>query len=532
MVGNYLSVVLLAFLFTIPLSYILVWRFKIAVEKRINSHQDFQSPQREIFYIQPKVSAPELKVIPLKNGKNPKNPFLYFFPFFLSAFVLSVFIALTIYWINPDDFSWLNSSILFLFMMSPVFLIGFLFSNYSAFYRNRILKLGAFFYAMILVFAVFISDKLNLFDAVFGLFFIFGLVPLLFFLLYLFRSIQSIVFVVFPAIFIAISTLTFLANDFQGNEESVRVVFNFLYEILKLFGWVDFTRFVLYFMVLLFVGILAILFSGIVRSQYRNKRYNNFLFLTDMIWISQITYVILSFQEIPFQILVIPVLFFLYKLVFWIGLNLFHSDKKENKRLLVLRVFSLGRKSEKFFQKLKNFWAYNGSIQLISGYDLTTSIMDIDDLLVFYSGQIKNRFNLSNSLIQQNISKLDFKTDFDRRFRINKMYSNNSTWKTVLHELIDRTDYALMDIRNFHRKNAGCAYEIQALVHFIPLEKTCFIINESTDVSFVQEIVESAWKEIPIDSPNASNPQPIRLFKIGNQTDFDTVSAYLELELG
>ena len=68
--------------------------------------------------------------------------------------------------------------------------------------------------------------------------------------------------------------------------------------------------------------------------------------------------------------------FAVYKVVAWIGFALIQRKNPSNQKppnLLVLRVFSLGKRSERLFDVLALYWRFVGSIRLIAGPDLATT---------------------------------------------------------------------------------------------------------------------------------------------------------------
>ena len=65
------------------------------------------------------------------------------------------------------------------------------------------------------------------------------------------------------------------------------------------------------------------------------------------------------------------------------GLKFFvpqHRGIAESRVLLLLRVFSLGRRSERLFDAISNVWLRSGSISLVAGPDLVTSTVEPHEL--------------------------------------------------------------------------------------------------------------------------------------------------------
>jgi hypothetical protein len=61
----------------------------------------------------------------------------------------------------------------------------------------------------------------------------------------------------------------------------------------------------------------------------------------------------------------------------------------------------------------------------------------------------------------------------------------------------------LMDLRGFTSKNRGCIFEIEQLIASVPLQCIVLLVDRSTDVPFLEQILQRAWRIVPTDSPNA-----------------------------
>jgi hypothetical protein len=60
--------------------------------------------------------------------------------------------------------------------------------------------------------------------------------------------------------------------------------------------------------------------------------------------------------------------------------------------LLLLRVFSLGKRSALLFNAFGKLWSHGGSMRLIAGPDLATSTIEPHEFLDFLSGKLGRRF--------------------------------------------------------------------------------------------------------------------------------------------
>jgi hypothetical protein len=62
-----------------------------------------------------------------------------------------------------------------------------------------------------------------------------------------------------------------------------------------------------------------------------------------------------------------------------------------------------------------------------------------------------------------------------------------------------------MDLRSFSPRNQGCLFELQQLLDAVPLERVVFLIDESTDRSFLEDALQRAWQRSRADSPNRTS---------------------------
>lgn len=197
--------------------------------------------------------------------------------------------------------------------------------------------------------------------------------------------------------------------------------------------------------------------------------------------------------------------FVVYKIVSSAGFAYFgykESTSEKSPNLLLLRVFSLGRRSERLFDILGIYWRYVGSIRLIAGPDLATATMEPHEFLDFISGKLSRRFIDTSQTLELRISEMDNRPDRDGQFRVNDFFCSDSTWKIVLSRLVSSSDVVLMDLRGFSSQNAGCIFEINELINTVELKQIIFVIDETTDEKFLRQVLEQAWDEMRSTSPN------------------------------
>ena len=201
-------------------------------------------------------------------------------------------------------------------------------------------------------------------------------------------------------------------------------------------------------------------------------------------------------------------------------------------RLLLLRVFALGRRSESLYDSLGKSWRAVGSMQLIAGPDLATSTIEPHEFLDFVSGRLDRRFIDTGGSLDLRIDQMDLAPDGDGLFRVTEFFCHDDTWKLTLARLVDESDAVLMDLRGFSQHNSGCVFEIHELVNVLPLQRVVFAIDESTDQTFMRATMQQAWRQIKDRSPNRQIGAGRGFFGTAKQQRRDARSALCALRRG
>jgi hypothetical protein len=182
--------------------------------------------------------------------------------------------------------------------------------------------------------------------------------------------------------------------------------------------------------------------------------------------------------------------------------------------LLLLRVFSLGRRSERLFDGLSKGWLRAGSMSLIAGPDLVTTVVEPHEFLNFIGGRLSRQFVQGEADLERRLAERDVRPDPDGRFRVNEFFCYADTWQMTMQRLARGSGAVLMDLRSFSRANHGCLYELQELLSGVPLDRVLFVVDSSTDRSFLEQTLKDLWQRIPANSPNRVLSSPAaRLFE-------------------
>lgn len=263
-------------------------------------------------------------------------------------------------------------------------------------------------------------------------------------------------------------------------------------------------------------GWLIILWVG---SRYKRKKISDQHITLDAIWLFYSVFVSVDFMEAGLAwLLAAPLAFVVYKVVAAAGFYFYgrklQSGKKGN-TLLLLRVFSLGKRSANLFDAVSTHWRYVGDIRFIAGPDLATTTVEPHEFLDFISGKLSRRFIDNEQLFEVRLSEMDLKPDPDGRFRVNDFFCRDDTWRMVLSRLITECDVVLMDIRGFSAQNSGCIFEINELINIVPLGRVVFVIDDTTDEAFLRQTIQQSWTQMRPASPNrVSTSESLRLFRL------------------
>lgn len=339
-----------------------------------------------------------------------------------------------------------------------------------------------------------------------------NLIPTALVLAYLTRPVRAVGPMVLTFLVIAISGAVTGVELVGRNEPLLRSIAGFGFS-LGLGGTGVFVG--LYLMGFAAFGALGWPLVQWIRAGYEWKKISDQSLIMDSLWLlfGIVHSIGLSFEGAAW-IASGLVAFLAYKVAVAIGFSIAQGPIRiSGGKLLMLRVFSLGKRSEKLFDTFGTHWRYIGSMQMIAGPDLATTTIEPHEFLQFLTGKLARRFIDSHAILKQRLSEMDLKPDRDWRFRVNDFFCFADTWKMVLDRLVLESDGVLMDLRSFSRKRAGCIFEITELISSVSLDRAVFIVDTTTDEPFLRQTIQQAWNDLRPNSPNYSSPNPsLRLF--------------------
>lgn len=276
------------------------------------------------------------------------------------------------------------------------------------------------------------------------------------------------------------------------------------------------------------VGVLCGCTAGIcmangIAALYRAKWINDQTITADAtIFVFAIFHSFLLYDVGMKGFLVIPTGFLAYKMVMIVGFRFLRGGTAQSRHLLFLRVFALGRRSERFLDNFSKAWLRIGSINLIAGPDLATSTVKPNEFLNFLAGRLSKMFLADAADVDRGVRELDLKPDPDGRFRINQFFCRDNTWLLAMRRLAHQSEAVLMDLRGFSPERRGCQLELEELLNHVPLERFVIMVDKTTDLPFLTQILLDAWKNLSGSSPNHALADPsVRLFEAGRWAEAD-----------
>jgi hypothetical protein len=168
-------------------------------------------------------------------------------------------------------------------------------------------------------------------------------------------------------------------------------------------------------------------------------------------------------------------------------------DAEEGQRLLLLRVFGYQARTELLFDRIAERWRFHGPVRLIAGADLAIRAIDPGDMLAFLSGHLGSQYIASADQLPERVNALDGQRDPDGRYRVSELFCHEDTWRPSLQALLDSSDAALMDLRSFSRRNAGCVFELEQIVSRLPTDKIVLVCDRTTDLTLLRDTLDAAW---------------------------------------
>jgi hypothetical protein len=192
-----------------------------------------------------------------------------------------------------------------------------------------------------------------------------------------------------------------------------------------------------------------------------------------------------------------------------LGLARIKRAGKSGRRLLLLRTFSKDRNRENLLDSLDDRWRRIGRIDLITGTDLAVRTLAGRMLEAFLLRRVDDQFLKTREEVNRRLEHLRSDIEGDVRYPVNSVSCYESAWQHALGQLVPESDVLLMDLRGFTMENRGCRFELIYVVQRVGLRRVIVLVDRRTDVDALTRTAQGAWEELPSDSPNVLDPEPV-----------------------
>jgi hypothetical protein len=332
-----------------------------------------------------------------------------------------------------------------------------------------------------------------------------SLIPTILLFLFLSRRIRAVGPLVYVFMLVAVFGAA-IANGLSFSSEGANVVVAAAVKLKVDVGFVIWPIVAIGFALFLIPGWLGVAW---IRRRYEVKRMSDQSVMIDSIWmVFTLSQMLMSLAQERGVWAILGLGSFLgYRVARSIGFRLLEKriPPREGVRLLLLRVFGSRRRSEKLFDVLTARWRYYGSVQMIAGTDLATSQLEPHEFLDFLRGRLTRYFISNEDQLERRLEQIDLLPDFDRRFRVTEFFCFEDTWRLALRRLIHRCDRVLMDLRGFSSQHGGCVFELQTLINDVPPDRVLLLVDGSTDLPYLHQVLADACTHIVPGSANANH---------------------------
>jgi hypothetical protein len=421
---------------------------------------------------------------------------------------------------TKSGFSLLSFLVIFWYYAWPVVITVCLVAAVT--WRMRLIVISIYFLLIIVIGVIAsLGDAMTSWTQIVFLWFLTNLPAALVLLAFLNRRIQAVGPLVLTFMIFAVTGALLLPSLANNNARIIRLIVDIgvalrlggfgIYLALNLLGFVLF-------------GLIGWLVLQMITNLYRRRKVSARSITIDAIWL---LFGIFQSVGLIFEgerwFLISLLAFVVYKVVAWAGFSIAGgriSSSRKTPNLLLLRVFALGKRSERLFDRLAMYWRYAGGIRLIAGPDLAIATIDPQEFMDFVSGRLARQFIDDPQTLDLRISEMNPEPDFDGQFRVSDFFCYDDTWRLVLSHLVGRSDVVLMDLRGFSAQNSGCIFEIRELINVMPLERVLFIVDDTTDESFLRQTLQRSWARMKETSPNRrSESGLLNLFRLEGLRD-------------
>lgn len=189
------------------------------------------------------------------------------------------------------------------------------------------------------------------------------------------------------------------------------------------------------------------------------------------------------------------------------------TSARPARRLLLLRVFDTGGRSERLFEALMARWRHVGPLHFIGAPDLAASTIDSERFAAFIGGRLRRLFVVEPQDLPARLAALDLGPDARGTYAVNELFCGNDTWQDAVQQLMQRSDLCLMDLRGFDTRRQGCQIELGALLLHMPAPAIVLLVDTSTDMTLLEACLRRHHAGLPPSGPNAGREIALTLLR-------------------
>lgn len=440
-----------------------------------------------------------------------RRPWLAAATYLAAGGAYAVVMAVAFQWSAGYAFLPVRTLVLVLSYLWPGVLAVMLVAAYGL--RQRLALLAAYFGAIAALFLLASSEpSLAALNSVGLLWWSTNILPTALVLAFMWRPIRAVGPLVLSFMVVALMGSQILISWLQADEAALRRVTSLFFG-LGLGGGSTFA-------LLLVLGMMLASAAGwpllkLLGRRYRARAFSETSMLLDALFLMFGIMQAIGFVfESPLWILAGPAAFAAARATASLLWRLRRDNIAAAPRLLLLRVFSLGARSERLFDRLRRHWQLLGPISMIAGPDLVTSTVEPHEFLDFVSGNLARQFVTDAADLQRRVAAFDNRCAPDGRYRIDELFCRADTWQPSMQRLAAASDAVLMDLRSFTPSNQGCRYEIGHLLDSVDLRRVVLLVDQTTDEPCLQATLQDLWQQLAAESPNRRAGVTLRLMRI------------------
>jgi hypothetical protein len=173
--------------------------------------------------------------------------------------------------------------------------------------------------------------------------------------------------------------------------------------------------------------------------------------------------------------------------------------------LLALRVFRSDHLPH--FLAVADAWRWVGTMRRLDGPDTAGS--RATDIVNYLVGRVEDSVVEDAAELEATLRSFHDLPDRDLRFALQSMQCNDATWRDALERLLVGCDVVVLDLAGLSAENQGVAWEVGRLVDAVPWERVVLLVDDTTDLGVLTDLVACAWAARAPSSPNADREPPV-----------------------